>query len=161
MTTTCYPVLHIDDDPTITQLVTSLLRKRGIEAAELNDPMRALDVLLEHDYRVVLLDIDMPGINGMDLLTQIKRRDGGVNVIVLTGLVSQATALMAMRRGALACLFKPIVSIKPLLGAIQVACDHTNRWRNTLQQLSDIKRKVSEEGRREPTAIECSSGLTI
>lgn len=161
MTATCYPVLHIDDDPTITRMVTSMLRKNGIEAAELNHAERALDVLLKHDYRVVLLDIDMPEINGMDLLTQIKRRDGGVNVIVLTGLVSQATALMAMRRGALACLFKPIVSIKPLLGAIQVAFDNTNRWRETLQQLSDIKRQVSEVGRREPTTIECRSDSTI
>ena len=140
MTAKRYPVLHIDDDPAITRLVTKLLRKKGIEAAELNDPTQALDVLLKHNYRVVLLDFDMPGINGMELLTNIKRRDGGINVIVLTGLISQATALTAMRRGALACLFKPLDDIKPLLDAIQIAFDNTNRWWDTLRKLADMRR---------------------
>lgn len=135
-----YPVLHIDDDPAVTRLVTRMLQKKGLQAAELNDPHHALDVILTHDYRVILLDIDMPGINGMELLTSIKRRDGGVNVIVLTGLVSQATALMAMRRGALACLFKPINDIQPIIEAVRLAYDNTNRWWRTLRQLSDMKR---------------------
>lgn len=141
MSNRTYPVLHIDDDPAVTRMVTRMLQKKGLEAAELNDPHQALDILLKHDYRVVLLDIDMPGINGMELLTSIKRRDGGVNVIVLTGLISQATALMAMRRGALACLFKPINDIQPIIEAIQLAFDNSNRWWNTLRQLSDMKRQ--------------------
>lgn len=144
-----YPILHIDDDPAITRLVTSLLRKKGLEAEELNDPMLALDVLLKHNYRVVLLDFDMPGINGMELLTKIKSHDGSVNVIVLTGLISQATALTAMRRGALACLFKPLTDLQPLLDTIQVAFDNTNRWWDTLRRLSDLKRKEQQSIRCE------------
>lgn len=140
-----YPILHIDDDPAITRLVTTLLRKKGFEAAELNDPNQALDILQKHNYRVILLDIDMPGINGMELLTNIKKRDGGVNVIVLTGMISQATALTAMRRGALACLFKPIDDIAPLLGSIQLAFDNINRWRETFRKLSDIKRQEAQQ----------------
>ncbi len=139
-----YPILHIDDDPAITRLVTSLLRRKGLEAEELNDPMLALDVLLKHNYRVVLLDFDMPGINGMELLTKIKSHDGSVNVIVLTGLISQATALTAMRRGALACLFKPLTDLQPLLDTIQIAFDNTNRWWDTLRRLSDLKRKEQQ-----------------
>lgn len=141
MTAFQYPVLHIDDDPAVTRMVTLLLRSRGIEAAELNDPERALDILMTHDYRVVLLDIDMPGLNGLDLLSRIKHRDGGVNVIMLTGLVSQTSVLASMRRGAMACLFKPIDDPQTLIDAITIAFENTNRWWDTLGHLSALRRQ--------------------
>ncbi len=45
------------------------------------------------------------------------------------------------RRGALACLFKPINDIQPIIEAIKLAFDNSNRWWNTLRQLSDMKRQ--------------------
>lgn len=144
MTAKRYPVLHIDDDPAITRLVTSLLCERGIEATELNDPTQALDVIVKHSYRVVLLDLDMPDINGVELLAKIKRLDGGINVIVLTGLISQATALTVMRRGALTCLFKPLNDFSPLLDAVQIAFDNTNRWWDTLKALAEMRSRESQ-----------------
>lgn len=141
--TTTYSVLHIDDDPATTRFITSMLRKRGIEAAELNDPSIALEELMLHDYRVVLLDIDMPGIDGLDLLKQIKQRDGGISVIMLTGLVSQTSVLKSMRYGALACLFKPLKDIQPLLDALATAFDSTTRWWATVEELSEMRREHS------------------
>lgn len=158
MTEKRFPILHIDDDPAITRMVTSLLRKKGLEAEELNDPLQAMDVIVKRNYRVVLLDFDMPGINGMELLTSIKNRDGSVNVIVLTGLISQATALTAMRRGALACLFKPVNDIQQLLDAIQVAFDNTNRWWDTLRKLSGLRR---QEQRSLPSELDRDVALKV
>lgn len=139
MTNGTYPVLHIDDDASVTRFVASLLRQHGIECASLNDPASALTHVANENYRVVLLDIDMPGINGLELLRQIKRRDGGVNVIMVTGLVSQATVLQSLRCGALACVFKPVTDAAPLIDAIHLAYDNIERWWRTLKQLSELK----------------------
>jgi phenylacetyl-CoA:acceptor oxidoreductase subunit 2 len=77
--------------------------------------------LLVRDCRVVLLDIDMPQINGLEALREIKQHDGGIQVIMLTGLVSMNTVLESMRLGAESCLFKPVTDVAPLLDAIEAA----------------------------------------
>ncbi|MCC7474201.1 MAG: response regulator [Pirellulales bacterium] len=140
-----HPILHVDDDPAITRLVTTALRKRGLQAAELNDPGQVLAAIAEHDYRVVLLDIDMPGINGMDLLRSIKLRDASVNVIVFTGLKTPLTASTAMRHGALACLFKPMTDVQPMVDVIQLAFNQINRWNETLMQVTVATSSQTEQ----------------
>ena len=92
-------VLHVDEDPAATQLIHVLLRPLGIETVQLNDPAQLLDRLLKDQHRVVLLDVDMPHDNGLELLRDIKRLDGGINVIMLTGLVSPSAVLQSQRRG--------------------------------------------------------------
>ena len=81
-------ILHIDDDPQVTRLVAQYLGQRGYEVTSLNNPAHALRALSESQHRVVLLDIDMPDLNGLELLRQIKHAHGGSQVIMLTGLVS-------------------------------------------------------------------------
>ncbi len=134
-------VLHVDDDPATTQLIQVLLRPLGIETVPLNDSGQLLDRLLNDQHRVVLLDVDMPHDNGLELLRDIKRLDGGINVIMLTGIVSQSTVLQSLRRGASACFFKPITDAKPLAWAIESAFDNLERWWQTLQELSARRRQ--------------------
>ena len=147
MSTTNYPVLHIDDDPATTRFVTTMLHKHGIEAAELNDPTAALDTLLANNYRVVILDIDMEGIDGLELLKKIKQMDGGIHVIMLTGLVSQSTVIRSMRYGALACLFKPVRDVRALVEVLHVAFDNTTRWFDSLKALAEMRKQT------EPCAV--------
>src|SRR6478735_4934977 len=61
-------VLHVDDDPDFTRLVAHILERKGFEVVSLNDSRQVLGELIRHGHRVVLLDIDMPGIDGIDLL---------------------------------------------------------------------------------------------
>ncbi|MCE9608337.1 MAG: response regulator [Planctomycetia bacterium] len=134
-------VLHIDDDPATTRLVAKMLGSHGIEVTQLNDPRQAIDTVLNGNYRVVVLDIDMPGLDGIELLQQIKQADGGTAVIMLTGLVSLSSALRTMRRGAHACLFKPLVDADALLECIREVTHNIHRWWDTLKQLSDLRRQ--------------------
>jgi DNA-binding response OmpR family regulator len=135
-------VLHIDDDRLMLQLVADRLKREGYEVISIDDPSQAVSTLLDHDCRVVLLDIQMPGQNGLELLSSIKQYDGGVQVIMLTGLVSMNSVLESLRRGAEACVFKPLVDFGELLGALELTFDKLERWWRTLE---DLGRRRAEE----------------
>src|SRR5688572_11630753 len=91
-------ILHVDDDPQFTRIVAHLLQHRGYDVVSLSDPQEALGELVRHGYRIVILDIDMPGVDGIELMRQIKEFDGGIQVIMLTGLVTLSNAMAAFRR---------------------------------------------------------------
>lgn len=134
-------VLHVDDDPQLLRIVKVELEKRGYTVFSLEDPSQAMEKVINSDCRVVLLDIDMPGIGGMDLLKQIKQVDGGIQVIMLTGLNSMTTILETMRHGAEACLLKPIVDYSDLDLALQAAFAKLDGWWKFLQQMLDRKQQ--------------------
>lgn len=142
-------VLHVDDDPAVTRFVAAKLRDHGIEVTELHDPARAVDMVLSENYRIVLLDIDMPCLDGIELLQRIKQIDGGTAVIMLTGIVSLSSALRAMRKGAHACLFKPLVDIEALVECIHEVDRNNRRWWNTLIQLSELRRQEHADSNAE------------
>ena len=77
----------------------------------------------------------------VDVQQEIKRLDGGIQVIILTGLVSMNTVLQSMRWGAEACLFKPLTDFAPLDSALQSAFVKIDRWWLALQDLTDRKRQ--------------------
>ena len=135
-------VLHVDDDPQVTRVMSERLRLCDFETHALNDPSRALDELVHHQYRVVLLDIDMPDLDGVQLLKEIKHYDGGIQVIMLTGISNVSTVLAAFRGGAEACFLKPMADIQPLAQALDDAFHKINRWWDTLQHLSQQRHAI-------------------
>jgi len=138
-------IMHVDDDPQMLRVVGHHLAKRGYEVISIDDPRQAISELVERDCRVVLLDIDMPHINGLELLAQIKTHDEGVQAIMLTGLASMTTTLESMRGGAEACFFKPIDDYEPLLEAIGATFAKVDRWWSCLEELSDRTRDQKQE----------------
>ena len=133
-------VLHVDDDPAMTRFIGHFLTRYGFETRAVNDPQLAIPELLRSEARVVLLDIDMPGINGLDLLRKIKECDGGVQVIMLTGIVNLTSVLDTLRSGAEACFFKPLQDITPLIEALNDTFRKLDRWVLTIQQLQQQRR---------------------
>lgn len=137
-------VLHVDDDPLITRLVGEQLRIAGFESEAINDPLQAVEAMVRGQYRIVLLDIHMPHRSGLQLLSEIKRLDAGVQVIMLTGLVNETTVIEAMTQGAEACFFKPLRDPSDLLSAIDDAWRRNDRWWNSLRDLTQ-RRKAAEQ----------------
>ena len=133
-------VLHVDRDPHTLRVVAKYLGQRNYRVVSLTDPARALDQLLESTCRVVLLSIDAHGADGLDLLREIKRQDGAIQVIVVTESVSVTTALESMRLGAEACLCKPLSDMEALDSAVNRAFETIDRWWMTVAELSQRKR---------------------
>ena len=133
-------LLHVDDDPYILRIVAAKLKSCGYTVVSLSNSNRALENLLEIDARLALIDIDMPGIDGLSLLRDIKRLDGGIQVVMLTGLASTSTTLQAMRWGAEGCVFKPVHDFAPLVAIIEAAFCKIDRW---WASLADLKQRKS------------------
>jgi two-component system response regulator AtoC len=100
-------VLVVDDDNLLRKLVTEQLAKGDFDAAPAASGQQALDILREADYDVVLLDIIMPGLSGLDALREIRKLEDPPEVIMLTADTSLSTGIEAMRHGAYDYLTKP------------------------------------------------------
>ena len=128
-------VLHVDDDPTILRVVRKRLGDEGISVISVSDSRQALATVQSTGCHVVLLDIDMPHMDGIEVLRQIKQFNGNIQVIMLTGLVKQLTAIEAMSNGAEYCIFKPVVDPRKLLEAVELTFKKIELWRDSLHEL--------------------------
>ncbi|WP_425616721.1 response regulator [Anatilimnocola sp. NA78] len=128
-------ILHIDDDPAVLRLVSNRLHEHGYDVTSCADPVNIEELLLSTNARICLLDISMPRFDGLEVLKQIKRYDGGIQVIMLTGLVSMNAVLDSLRNGAEALYFKPILNFEPLLEILGESVRKNDRWRTTLEEL--------------------------
>ncbi|HKP37304.1 MAG TPA: sigma-54 dependent transcriptional regulator [Pyrinomonadaceae bacterium] len=100
-------VLVVDDDSLLRKLVVEQLSRSDFDAAPAPTGQKALETLREQDYDVVMLDIMMPDLSGLDALREIRKLDDPPEVIMLTADTSLATGIEAMRFGAYDYLTKP------------------------------------------------------
>jgi DNA-binding NtrC family response regulator len=84
----------------------------------------------------------MPNVDGIELMRRIKEFDGGIQVIMLTGLVTLSNAMAAFRRGAEACYFKPLESIDDLCVSIDATFQKIEHWWKALNNLSRQRRAI-------------------
>lgn len=138
-------LVHVDDDPAFLQLTASYLADAGWMTISTETPNDALDLLIAHGARILLSDIDMPGQTGLELLRAVKAYDGAVQVIMLTGLVSQASVLQSLRYGAEACFFKPLDDFGPLVAALEESRGKIVRWWETLEDLTQRRRAMEQK----------------
>jgi two-component system, OmpR family, phosphate regulon response regulator PhoB len=99
-------VLVVDDDPEIRLLLTDLLRDEGFHAHTAVDTTTGLAAIEEVSPDVVLLDVGMPSMNGLDMLAEIRKR-GDVPVILVTGRGGETDRVVGLRMGADDYVVKP------------------------------------------------------
>jgi DNA-binding NtrC family response regulator len=100
-------LLVVDDDPLLRKLVTEQLARSDFDASSAGSGRECLDTLRDADYDVVLLDIMMPDMSGLDALREIRKLDDPPEVVMLTADTSLSTGIEAMRHGAYDYLTKP------------------------------------------------------
>lgn len=100
-------VLLVDDEAIFLETLAKRLARRGLAVHTAGSGKDALEVLAAHPVDVVLLDVKMPGLDGMDTLSLIKRDHPGVEVIMLTGHANVDAAMRGMEEGAFDYLMKP------------------------------------------------------
>jgi len=101
-------LLAIDDDPTSLDLVEATLEQEGLEIVTEIDPSRALTTIAARRPQIVISDLMMPGLTGMDVLSEVVRLDTTIDVILLTAHYSTEAAVEAIQKGASDYLNKPI-----------------------------------------------------
>jgi two-component system response regulator AtoC len=103
-------ILVVDDEPAMRLLLSSILKDEGYEVAAAATGEEALQLVARQHFRLVITDLKMPGISGLELLSRIKRDDPETAVILLTAFGSVEGAVEAMRQGAAHYLLKPLAN---------------------------------------------------
>src|SRR5262245_48765137 len=103
-------VLIVDDDENMCTLLEADLRRRGFEVSWNTSANEAFANLLRADWDVVLADLNMPGMNGIELCERIVANRADVPVVVMTAFGSMETAIAAIRVGAYDFVTKPFDS---------------------------------------------------
>ncbi|MAG31259.1 MAG: Fis family transcriptional regulator [Deltaproteobacteria bacterium] len=100
-------ILVVDDDQSILDMTEDLLCEAGMQVTKSSSGEEALALAAERDWDVVLSDLQMPGIDGLDLLSEMRRRRPNTPVIIMTAFGTIQSVVDAMRAGALDFVTKP------------------------------------------------------
>jgi len=127
-------VLVVDDEPDFLETIVKRFQRRNIDVVGVDNGKAALDLLEEQHFDVVILDVRMPGMDGLEVLKEIKKRRPLVEVIMLTGHASVESGMQGMQLGAFDYVIKP-AAIDDLLEKVQQAHErkllHEDRLRNS------------------------------
>jgi len=99
-------ILVIDDEPKMTSLICGSLEDLGHRVTTTTRPAEALRLIEAHSFDIVITDLSMPEISGMDVLDRARKR-GGAEVIIITAYGTVQSAVTAMKKGAADYLLKP------------------------------------------------------
>ena len=133
-------VLFVDDDNTLREVLKRELEDFGLEVISCADPAVALERLAQTPVDVALLDLRLPGMDGLELLKRVRAIDEALPVVILTGHGAVREAVEAMRLGAHDFLTKP-VSLEALERILTRACGQ----RDLLQENRRLRRLADTE----------------
>jgi DNA-binding NtrC family response regulator len=100
-------VLLIDDEPIVGQRLKGGLEKLGCGVEVYQDPVKALDRIKQKVFDIIITDVMMPEINGIQVLDASRAVNNGVKVIIITGFATSALARECMEKGAFDMIAKP------------------------------------------------------
>ena len=100
-------ILIVDDEKNYTLILAAVLEDEGFETLTANSGSQALEILAESDVDLVLTDMKMPAMDGIDLLERIKKEDADLPVIMMTAHGTVEKAVEAMQKGAYNYILKP------------------------------------------------------
>jgi FixJ family two-component response regulator len=146
-------VYLVDDDPSVLKSIARLLRAAGFQVAAVSSPRRFLD---QHDATApgcLVLDLAMPGLNGLELQQMLTAAGKTLPVIFLTGRADVPASVRAMKQGAADFLTKP-VERDQLLQAVRAALTKDRATRLVQQEVSSIRQRLSTLTPREYEVFE-------
>jgi DNA-binding NtrC family response regulator len=100
-------ILVVDNEPDVGETIVEVLRASGYDAEMCNDSVAALELISRSSYDLIISDVVMPALNGIQLLTLVKAEDHAPEVILITGYSSREAAETALEHGAFAYIEKP------------------------------------------------------
>ena len=147
-------VLICDDEAFFREAVGEILRQEGFDVLEAEGGAQALDLVARHGVGVVVLDVVMPGMDGLETLCRLRAEHPDTQVVMFTGHGDEEVILKALRLGALDYLAKPIhaeemtLSVRKALETYELRVENKRKLRQ-LKTLVDSARKLSEISQEE------------
>jgi DNA-binding NtrC family response regulator len=133
-------IVAIDDDPATLRFYETALGSMDVRLESTTDPGKALELIAAHDPSLVILDLTMPGIDGMELLHRIKSRDPQTRVVMITGNYTIDTAVKAIQEGAIDYVCKPVSveKVRELVARVRSLVDQEARATALERELVEV-----------------------
>ena len=150
-------LLFADDEKSLQQLMHRELTRLGHEVTVCPDGMVAVAALERNTYDCILVDLDMPKLNGIDVISKAKELSPETDAIVMTGKSSLETAVAALRHGAFDYITKPckLIDLDRLLQRVADKRELTNKYRALKHQLQQIEGETKLIGESAPMQRAC------
>ena len=142
-------ILVVDDDPSLAEMLTIVLRNEGFETAVVADGSQALTAVRELRPDLVLLDLMLPGMNGIDVC-RVLRSDSGVPIVMLTAKTDTVDVVLGLESGADDYIMKPFKP-KELVARVRARLRRNDDEPAEMLSIADIEidvpaHKVTREG---------------
>jgi putative nucleotidyltransferase with HDIG domain len=156
-------ILVVDDEEAIRDLLATFLGSQGFEADTAADGKEALAKLAAKPFDLVLTDITMPGMNGMALLSAMRKQHSGTGVLMLTGCEDVGIAVDAMKSGALDFVQKPVnlAEVGTIVREALARREEKQREAAHLRDLEHLVRDQSAELRMLMGQLQDASEVTL
>jgi signal transduction histidine kinase len=152
-------VLLVDDEPDFLKVTEKRLRLRGFETETANCGEKALAILRDKSFDVVLLDLAMPGLDGINTLKQIKKDNPEIQILMLSGHATVEKSVEAMKEGAFDFFQKP-VDIHYLIEKLHIATE-VSRQKLMQRRMAHTEKLASIGTLAAGVAHELNNPLTV
>jgi len=134
-------ILAVDDEPDMLALLKMIIEGYSDhQVTTTNNPVEAAELLEKDSFDLLVTDLKMPGLDGLELLSRAKEHDADALVLVITAYGSLESAEEAMARGAFDYITKPFRKEQILL-----AIDRAMRWREMVRQNKELKQRLESK----------------
>jgi two-component system response regulator HydG len=134
-------LLVVDDDAQVLELIRRFATSEGFETVACQGGNEALARIREHRVDLALVDLRMPDVGGLDVISRVREADPHCHIILMSGHATIDTAVEAVKRGAIDCLSKPL-DFGRLRQAFTAAREEAERRRSLLAVEGDVARQL-------------------
>jgi DNA-binding response OmpR family regulator len=127
----------IDDDAGILDLIEQILKEEGVDTKRYQQGEDFLPHLDKYDFDIIISDLMLPGISGLDLLDELKTRGKDIPVVIITGYASLDSAINAVNRGAFYYIKKPFN-----IEEIRFVINRLRQRQDTMREMDALKHQV-------------------
>ena len=153
-------ILIIDDDPEILEMLESILVGENYKVFPAERGRQAIELYQSNPIDLVITDISMPGMGGLEVLKAIKQIDIDMEVIVLTGIATFENAVQALKEdGAFNYLTKPLENIEDLLITVKRAIEKRKLRSENKSLIEKLKKEVEVRKRVEKQLVQSKTNL--
>jgi len=135
-------IMVVDDEPGIRNALQTHFELDGFKVITFDSASKALEYLSKNKVQIILSDINMPNMDGLEFLECLKDVGGEAVVIMITAYTTLMKVLNARVNGAFDYILKPFKNLDEINEVVDRAIIHSQRWRNVVSQTRETRQKV-------------------
>ena len=133
-------ILIVDDEPDMLKLLSMIIReKTSYEVTTTNNPVEALDLAQKNPFDLVITDLKMPGLDGIELLDAVKQVDADIPIIIITAYSSVEAAAETIQKGGFDFITKPFRKEQILF-----TIDKAMKWLKVQRENKSLKAQINK-----------------